>query len=146
MGGVCIILAPMVVQKVVVTLSLISFVRLNFSVSLFWINCLLVSMFRLPKSVCTNIVDHFVCRLLQLMFGFYRIDHLKCLIESEHHRLAKPLTAPTFWRSLDAMYQVELDLIDTCTLQSVLWSSCMTSAQYILIEAWGCQRRYPGTK
>ena len=81
-----------------VALSLIPFVRLNFSVSSFWINCLLVSMFRLPKSVCTNIVDHFVCWPLQLMFGFYRIDHLKCLIESKHRRLAKPLTPPTFWR------------------------------------------------
>ena len=48
---------------------LIPFARLNFSVSsFFWINCLLV---RLPESVCTNIADHFVCRLLQLTFGLY---------------------------------------------------------------------------
>ena len=127
-------------------LSLIPFVRLNFSVSSFWVNRLLVSMFKLPKSVCTNIVDHFVCRLLQLTFGFYRIDHLKCLIESEHRRLAKPLAPPTIWRSSDAMYQIELDLIDTRTFQSVLWSVCVMSAQYILIEAWGCQQRYLGTK
>ena len=63
--------------------------KLNFS---FWTSCLLVSMFRLSKSVCTNIVGHFVCRLLhgQLTFGFYKTGHLKCLIESEHRRLAKP--------------------------------------------------------
>ena len=112
-----------------VALSLIPFVRLNFSVISF---CLLV---RLPKLVCTNIVDHFIRHLLQLTFGIYRIDHLQCLIESEQRRLAKPVTPPTFRRSLDAMYQVELDLLDTRMFESVLRSLCVTSAQYILIEA-----------
>ena len=126
-----------------VALSLIPFVRLNFLVSSFWINWLLVSMFRLPQSVCTNIVDHFICRLLQLTPGIYRIDHLQCLKESEQ---VKPLTLPTFRRSLDAMYQVQLDLLDTRTFQSVLRSLRVTSAQYVLIEAWSCQRRNSGTK
>ena len=93
-----------------VALSLIPFVRLNFTVSSFWINCLLV---RLLELVC-NIVDHSIRHLLQLTFGIYRIDHLQCLIESKHRSLAKPVTPLTFRRSLDAMHQVQLDLLDIC--------------------------------
>ena len=54
-----------------VALSLIPFVRLNFSLSSFLINCLLVSIFRSPESVCTKIPDHLIYRPLQLTFGIY---------------------------------------------------------------------------
>ena len=141
MGGACDILAPIVVQKVVEIPDRAScfvfdpFCKVEFLGKFILDNCLLVSMFRLPKSVYTNIVDHFICPLLQLTPGIYKIGHLQCLIESEQRRLAKPVTPPTFRRSLDAMYQVELDLLDTRMFESVLRSLCVTSAQYILIEA-----------
>ena len=63
--------------------------------------------------MCINIVNNFICCLLQLTFSIYRIDRLQCLKESEQKRLAKPFTPPTFRRSLDAMYQVQLDLLNT---------------------------------
>ena len=72
-------------------------------------------MFRLSKLACAYIVEHSIRCLLQLVFDIYGIDHVQCLKESEHRRLAKPLTPPRFRRSLDAIYQVQLDLLETHT-------------------------------
>ena len=71
MGGTCSVLATMVVQKVVEISDGEScfvfdpFCKVEFLGKFILDKCLLVSMFRLPKLVCTNIVGRFICRLVQ---------------------------------------------------------------------------------